>query len=86
VSVIDPVILFRDGGPFMYLIVLMAAGHGLGCLIQLFVARQVDLVPLLWAGVVSIVLTGMLGTALGQVMTYSAVANASAEMKSVLVA
>jgi len=83
---VDPVTMFADGGPFMYLIMLAGGAHLIALVIQLVLAKQVDLTPLLWAGVACIILLGMLGSMMGFILAFHAVAKASPETKQTLLA
>jgi hypothetical protein len=86
---IDPVVLFADGGPFMPLV----AGFGmlggvLACLVVLVVGGLKLRVPAS-AGWVLLTLTavlGLLGTGMGVSMAEQAVQNASPEMRPLILA
>lgn len=77
---------FRDGGPFMYMILLAALVHGAAIVLQLILARKFDLTPLLWAMLLVVFLLGLLGTVSGQVMAFKAVATAAPEYKQAMMA
>ena len=53
---------------------------------QLVLAKKVDFVPLLWAGLVCTLLLGLLGSLMGIVEAFQAVASASPEMKQTMLA
>ena len=78
--------VFRMGGPMMYLLVLAGLAHALVAIVQFATIRKVDLTPLLWSGVVGLALLGVLGTVMGQIQAFKAVAYASAEQKQALLA
>lgn len=77
---------FRDGGPFMYVILLAGLVHGAAILLQFVLAKKVDLTPLLWALLLVVFFLGLLGTVSGQVMMFKAVATASPEYKQAMMA
>lgn len=83
---VDPATMFMEGGPFMYVLLLMVPVHLLLCLVQAALARHIDIRPLLWGSVAAQVLTGFLGSLLGMILAFQAVAHASAEMKQTLLA
>jgi hypothetical protein len=83
---VDPVIMFREGGPFMYLILLSGFGHVAIAVLQIVFVKKVNLIPLLWASVLCTLMMGMLGSVMGIIVAFEAVAKASAETKQTLMA
>ncbi len=77
---------FTDGGPFMFVILLAGVLHAMVVLTQLGLCKKIDLMPLLWAGLLGIALMGMLGTVTGLMMAFRAVGSAPPEMKQSLMA
>lgn len=80
--------LFKDGGPFMYLLLLAVPASALLALVWTVLSLLKIRVPLpVWLfAPVSTIGVGLLGTALGMNMALEAIAHASAEMKSTLAA
>ncbi len=76
----------QESGPFLYPI--LAAGFVLWALVagQFLVLRRVDLGPLLWAGVVGLLLLGALGSLFGMRMAFQALAQAAPDQRSALMA
>jgi hypothetical protein len=70
----------------MYLLPLFAMGHLGLAVLQLALVKRADLRPLLWSTTGATMLIGLLGFVMGQILTYSALAHASAEMKETMAA
>jgi biopolymer transport protein ExbB/TolQ len=70
----------------MYLLLLTVPLHLVLVAVQILLVKKVNLVPLLWTSVVNTVLIGLLGSVLGCLQAFHAVAMASAEMKQALMA
>lgn len=83
---VAPITMFQEGGPFMYLLILFIPAHLVLTAAQILLAKRVDLVPLLWASVIATVMVGVLGSVSGMTLAFQAVAHASAEMKSTMMA
>jgi len=83
--VIPPAVLFRDGGPFMWLVLLLGVVYGFGALAYctLAVRRRAPawIVLLPW---LVILLFGVLGTQVGMTLAVEALARASPETRTVL--
>ena len=77
---------FSQGGPFMFVLLLAGLLHTMMVFTQLGLSKKIDLMPLLWAGLLGIILTGMLGSVSGMIQAFKAVAMASPEMKQSLLA
>ena len=82
----DPAIILRDGGYFMYVILLTGVVHFAVLALQVARRRTMNLVPLLWALVICTVLLGFLGSVMGLIMAFQAVAKAAPEVKQTLLA
>lgn len=78
--------MFQDGGPVMYLLALLVPIYLVAIVVQVVLAKRVNMMPLLWGLVLINVLVGLLGTVMGGILSFSAVAQASAEMKAALMA
>jgi hypothetical protein len=83
---IDPVVMFVEGGPFMFLILLSGLLHLVILVAQVALRKYADLLPLLLAATICTVLCGMLGSIMGFILTFQAMAMASAETKMALMA
>lgn len=77
---------FAEGGPFMYLILLAGLGIWAPIVAQMLFARRVDLSPALWASLVGLLLLGVLGSVLGAIQAFAAVAMAAPDMRMALIA
>jgi VIT1/CCC1 family predicted Fe2+/Mn2+ transporter len=80
--------MLQQGGLPMMLVLAAGLAHFVAALVAIILAmmRKLDLSPVLWAGVLVIVLLGMTGAILGQIQGYSAIGYASPEMKQTLLA
>lgn len=78
--------LIHKGGLPLIAVLAMGALHMLAVIAQLILCRKVDLSPLLWSGVLAIVLGGAIGSVAGQITSFAAAGYASAEMKQTLIA
>ena len=86
---IDVVMMFRDGGPFMYVLLLFGlVGTPFAVLSALGVGAAKARLPasIGWALFTGSALVGLLGTWMGTSMAYEAAARASAEMRQMLIA
>ena len=77
---------FAEGGVFMYIVLLFGFAGLAVSVVQLALARSIDMVPLIVGMVVLTIIVGMLGSALGMTQAFSAVASASPEYKSMMLA
>ena len=80
--------MIRYGGLPWLLVMVAGVAHFIAVVLAIVLAamRKVDLSPVLWAGVLVIVLLGMTCVVLGQIMVHDAIAMASPEMKQALIA
>ena len=78
--------LFQQGGWMMFVLLFVGVVIFIAQIVQLVLAKKVDFVPLLWAGLVCTLLLGLLGSLLGIVEAFQAVASASPDMKQTLLA
>jgi len=77
---------FAEGGVFMYIVLLFGlAGLAVG-VVQLALARKVDLVPLIVGLVVITIIVGTLGSSVGMIQAFSAVAYADPSQKAAMLA
>ena len=78
--------MFKDGGFFMWVILLTAILHLVVLVIQARKRKTLDLTPVLWSLCAAIVIVGLLGKLNAIVMTEHVVTHAPDEMKQVLLA
>ena len=83
---VSPITMFIEGGFFMYVLVLVGLVHAATLIVQVVMVKKLNLIPMLWALMICTFLIGCLGSVMGLVMTFQAVAKASAEMKQTLMA
>ena len=83
---IHPSDVLKDGGPFMYLILLSGLLHLVILVAQVALRKYANLLPLLLAATICTVLCEMLGSVMGFSLTFQAMAMASAETKMALMA
>ncbi len=57
----SPANLFTDGGALMYLILALGLAQLVGIVVQLAMARRLNLMPLLWSTLAAQICLGMLG-------------------------
>ncbi len=77
--------MFEMGGPFMYLLVLVAPAAAAMGLLRLLTAAKGPMPGLMEGTLVGVLGFGLLGTAQGYIHTFKAVAAAAPDMKSELV-
>lgn len=86
---VDPVMMFRDGGPFMYALLLFGTlGIPFAVIFALAVGAVKARIPasIGWTLLTGAALVGMIGTWMGTSMAHSAAASASAEMRTKMIA
>ena len=83
---VSPITMFSDGGFFMYVLVLVGLVHAATLIVQAVRVKKLNLIPLLWGLMICTVLIGCLGSVMGLVMCFQAVAKASPEVKQTLLA
>jgi len=77
---------FANGGPFMFALVLAGLIHMALVIAQLALSKKIDLMPMVWAGLLGILILGLLGTFTGMMQAFKAVGMASPEQKQALLA
>ena len=77
---------FAHGGLFMYLVLLAGILGVVVSVLQLVLARKIDLVPLIVGFVLITLIMGGLGSALGITTAFSAVSAADPSMKAAMLA
>lgn len=83
---VDPVTMFMEGGPFVYLLALFIPAHLVLTVVQIVLVKRADLLPLLWASVLATVMVGMLGSVMGVMLAFQAVANAPEDVRMQMMA
>jgi hypothetical protein len=83
---LDPITMIDQGGTMVIVVFLFGLLVFAAQIAQLVLAKKVDFVPLLWAGLVCTLLLGVLGTIMGITDALRAIASASEEIKGVLTA
>jgi biopolymer transport protein ExbB/TolQ len=79
-------VAFREGGIWMYLVLLFSFLHAVPVLAQLIACKKADFSGYLWAGLLGILLMGFLGTVVGCVQMFEALAVAMPEQRGSLMA
>ena len=77
---------FRQGGPFMYILVMAGVLHLVLCGLTAFTGVGKKLTPLLILHLAALPMIGLLGTVQGLVMAFAAVAVANPEYKMQMMA
>jgi hypothetical protein len=77
---------FSDGGPFMFVILLFGLATLALTIVQFVVKRKTDLSPLLWGLLFATLLVGGLGTVVGAIQGFSALASAAPDMRAAMTA
>jgi hypothetical protein len=77
---------FVEGGPFMFLVLLVAIAVLAMTIVQFATLRKTDWSPLLWGLLAALLLTGVLGSVLGLSQAFGALANVSPEQRNALLA
>jgi hypothetical protein len=77
---------FADGGPFMFVILLLGLGLVAMTIVQFVRVSRTNLVPLLWGLLVALLLTGALGTVMGVAQGFDALASAAPEARASMMA
>jgi hypothetical protein len=83
---ISPLAMLQQGGPIIYVILLAFVAQMVALVAQFVLAKKFDFVPLLWAGVLCTLLLGFLGSIMGIMLAFEAVALAAPEMKQAMMA
>ena len=83
---ISPLTMLQQGGPMIYVIILACIAQIVALVAQLVLAKKFDFVPLLWAGVLCTLLLGFLGSIMGMMQAFDAVALAAPEYKQTMLA
>ena len=78
--------MFSDGGPFMYLILLMGIGLFALTIVGLVRARRSDMSPMLWGLLMALLFLGALGTVLGLQQGFYALQSAAPDYRAALMA
>ena len=82
----SPVQMFSEGGPFMYVLLLLGLFNLAIIVFQIGAARRVELRPLMWGMLVAVAATGGLASVVGMMQVFRAAALAAPEMKQTLMA
>ncbi len=77
---------FAEGGPFMFLVLLVAVGVLAMTIVQFATLRRMDWSPLLWGLLAALLLTGVLGSALGISQGFGAMAYAAPDQRQMMMA
>jgi hypothetical protein len=83
---VSPITMVSEGGFFMYVLLLVGLVHAATLIVQAVRVKKLNLIPLLWALMICTFLIGCLGSVMGLVMCFQAVARAAPEMKQTLLA
>ncbi len=78
--------MFSDGGPFMYLILLMGISLTALTIVGLVRARRSDMSPMLWGLLFALLFLGALGTVIGLQQGFYALQSAAPDYRSALMA
>jgi len=78
--------MFAEGGYFMYLFLAVGFLHAIPVLAQFIACKKSDFSGYLWAGLAGILLTGWLGTMVGGLHAFQALATAMPEQRGPLMA
>jgi len=78
--------MFQEGGYFMYLVLAVSFLHAIPVLAQFIACKKADFSGYLWAGLAGILLAGWLGTMMGALQAFGAIAQVAPEQKSALIA
>ena len=82
----SPVQMFSEGGPFMYVLLLLGLCNLGVIVVQVVAARRLELRPLMWGMLVAVAATGGLGLVMGMMQAFRAAAVAVPEVKQTLMA
>jgi len=77
---------FSEGGIFMYLILLAGLAIWVPIGLQIAFAKKADFSPLLWALLLGLLLLGVLGSVVGAIQGFHALAMAASDRRQMLVA
>jgi hypothetical protein len=78
--------MFQEGGYFMYLVLAVSFLHAIPVLAQFIACKKADFSGYLWAGLAGILLAGWLGTMVGGIQAFEAIAVAHPDQKGPLMA
>jgi hypothetical protein len=77
---------FAEGGPIMFLVLLMALAVLALTIVQFATLRKIDWSPLLWGLLAALLLTGVLGSLLGISQGFAALGYAAPDQRSAMMA
>ena len=78
--------MFQEGGYFMYLVLIVGFLHAIPVLAQFIACKKADFSGYLWAGLAGILLAGWLGTMIGGIHVFEAIASAHPDQRGSLTA
>ncbi len=78
--------IFTEGGIFSWVVLLFGVLHAIPVLAQLGLCRKVDFSGYLWGGIAGILLVGLLGTVIGGVRMFAALAFAAPDERGAMIA